>query len=96
MTQKMIESKGSLGLLPGEPESQDIRILADRTSIEVFANRGSLTMAFCLIGKDNARSVTVTAEKGTAIFEAITVHEVSSIWDVNTNAKNPECKVREQ
>lgn len=53
----MKQSEGNMGLLPGEPELQDIRILADRTSIEVFANGGSLSMAICLLGKDNAGSL---------------------------------------
>jgi hypothetical protein len=44
-------------------------------------------MAFCLVGKENARSVTVKAEKGRTVFDAISVREVSSIWNVSANAK---------
>ncbi len=88
VTRDLVQSGGSKGLLPGKPEKQNIRVLADRTSIEVFANGGSLTMAFCLVTKKSARNVTVRAVKGQAIFEGISVCEVSSIWHVGVNEKN--------
>ncbi len=80
VTQSRVRSGGRNGPLPGEPKEQDIRILADRTSIEVFANGGSLTMAFCLVPEESAASVTVEAAKGTASFKRFSIRNVGSIW----------------
>lgn len=82
VTKDSIKSLGSKGFLPGKFEIQDIRILADRTSIEVFANNGSLTMAFCLVSKKLTGSVSIRAIKGRAVFNKLSVREVSSIWQV--------------
>jgi sucrose-6-phosphate hydrolase SacC (GH32 family) len=76
--------------LPGGPERQDLRILADRTSLEIFANRGSMTMAFCLVPKASARHVVVTSVKGRAVFNRFAVREVSSIWQTGAGKKIPD------
>ena len=95
VTRGHVQSRGRKGTLPGEPEQQNIRILADRTSIEIFANRGSLTMAFCLVPKESAKNVTVKSVKGKATFSNFSVSEVSSIWKTGTEKKIQDHNARE-
>ncbi len=96
VTRGHVQSGDRKGTLPGEPEQQNIRILADRTSIEIFANRGSLTMAFCLVPEESAKNVTVKSVKGKATFSNFSVREVSSIWKVGTEKKTQDHNARDQ
>ena len=96
VTRDSVQSGASKGLLPGRPEAQDIRILADRTSIEVFANGGSLTMAFCLLPEESAGSVSVRAVKGRVAFDGLSVREVSSIWQIGGGEGDPDRNASER
>jgi sucrose-6-phosphate hydrolase SacC (GH32 family) len=56
-----------------------LRVLVDRTSIEVFVNDGEITML--LAGAFDGNGVTLTAEGGAAHLVELEVHEVRSAWD---------------
>jgi len=75
-----IERKDRKGPLPGAPEKQDIRILVDRCSIEIFANGGSLTMCYSFVPHKFPNRVTIMSLKGKAAFSNLAVRDVSSIW----------------
>jgi fructan beta-fructosidase len=95
VTRGYVQSEGRKGRLPGKPEQQNVRILAVRTSIEIFANRGSLTMAFCLVPKESTKNVTVKSVKGKATFSNFSVREVSSIWKAGTEKKIQDHNARD-
>ncbi len=80
ITRNEVRCRGCVGKLPGTPEVQDIRILADRTSLEIFANHGSMTMTFCLVPNDASPDITLRVEKGRVGFSECVVREVGSIW----------------
>ncbi len=66
-------------------ESRDgrlyLRILVDRTSVEVFANHGRVQAANCFLPADNEREVVVYAGGGMVMAPTIGVWELRSIWE---------------
>ena len=74
---------------PDAAGGQDVRhgrILADRTSLEVFVNDGAITMAF-LTPVPDAGEVSVEARRGDAVVETLEISEVSSVWTNEGSAK---------
>ena len=58
-----------------------LRILVDRTSLEVFANSGRVQMANCFLPADDQRELAVYARGGKAKAPALAVWELRSIWN---------------
>jgi len=67
---------------PLQPEDGriELRILVDRTSIEVFANGGRVQMASCFLPDDSQRDIALHATGGTAKAVSVAVWELRSIW----------------
>ncbi len=60
-----------------------LRILLDRTSLEVFANDGEISMTSCLVPAEQNTSLELYA-KGTEVhIESLAVHKLRSAWDAN-------------
>ena len=57
-----------------------LRILVDRTSIEVFANRGRVQMASCFLPDADHRGLAVYASGGHAIATQVDAWELRSAW----------------
>lgn len=57
-----------------------IRLLADRTSLEIFADDGLLYMPLGWKPAENSRSISATARGGRAVLLDIDVYELESIW----------------
>lgn len=57
-----------------------IRVLVDRTSIEVFANDGLVTMCSCFLPDLADRSLGLEAKEGKATVRSLMVHELKSAW----------------
>lgn len=57
-----------------------LQILADRTSLEIFAADGLVFMPMAVTPKDDDRSLSVFARGGTAMLHSVEVHELRSIW----------------
>ena len=57
-----------------------LRILVDRTSLEIFANNGCAAMAFGCLPQVDDRAVLISAEGGAGRLIDLTVHELRSIW----------------
>lgn len=72
--------------LPGGQEVRNIRILADRTSLEIFVNDGALSMAF-LTPVHEAGDVGLEARKGTVAIKTLAVSQVSSVWTTAVQEK---------
>jgi sucrose-6-phosphate hydrolase SacC (GH32 family) len=57
-----------------------LRVLVDRTSIELFASDGRHVMSFCFVPAPDATSVSLTAEGGTARVRSLDIWQLKSIW----------------
>jgi len=57
-----------------------LRILLDRTSIEVFANDGRVYMPLCILPNKDDRSLKATCTKGEVTANYLRVHELRSSW----------------
>jgi fructan beta-fructosidase len=57
-----------------------LRILVDRTSVEVFANDGRVSMASCFLPAAENKRLGVFATAPGAIFPSLRIWELKSIW----------------
>ncbi len=67
---------------PVEPEDGKIRLrlLADRTSIEIFANNGRIYMPVGVIPSDQVKSLDVFTRGGPTKMPSLEVYELKSAW----------------
>ncbi|WP_347243782.1 glycoside hydrolase family 32 protein, partial [Thermogutta sp.] len=59
----------------------DLRLLVDRTSLEVFAFDGRYVMSFCWPFGTKSGHVSITAQGGGAAVESLEIHQLRSIWE---------------
>jgi fructan beta-fructosidase len=57
-----------------------LRVIVDRTAIDIFANDGPLYMPLAVDLSANSRSLCLRAESGDASIRHMAVHELGSIW----------------
>jgi sucrose-6-phosphate hydrolase SacC (GH32 family) len=57
-----------------------LRVLADRTSVEVFANGGEVSMTSCTLPKTHKAALALTAHGGDARVISMAAHELRSAW----------------
>ena len=57
-----------------------LRFLVDRTSLEVFAGDGQVSMSFCLLPEAADQPLVFYARDGQAQVLSLTVHELRSVW----------------
>jgi sucrose-6-phosphate hydrolase SacC (GH32 family) len=57
-----------------------LQIVVDRSSIEVFANDGLVTMSGCFISPENDKSMAIFARGGVGQLKSLSVWEVKSVW----------------
>ena len=57
-----------------------IRILVDRTSVEVFGNDGEVVMPCCFLPDEAAPSLEMFARGGTAQIVSMRIFKMQSIW----------------
>jgi fructan beta-fructosidase len=57
-----------------------LRILLDRTSIEVFGNHGRVYIPLCTIPEDGNRSLSASCGEGAVKVRFLRVHELKSAW----------------
>lgn len=58
-----------------------IRLLIDRTSVEIYANDGGVYMPVHHLPEGGDKSLTLFARGGQAKFKSVEVHELRSIWN---------------
>ena len=58
-----------------------LRILIDRTSIEIFGNRGEVCLSSCFLPADRETVVRCAAETGSIRIHNFVVHRLSSAWE---------------
>ncbi|NNM85021.1 MAG: glycoside hydrolase family 32 protein [Phycisphaerales bacterium] len=57
-----------------------LRILADRTSLEIFSPNGPISMSSCYVPGGHALPVACVIAGGRAVVRSLTIHELSSAW----------------
>ncbi len=57
-----------------------LRILVDRTSVEVYANDGLVPLSFCWLPEPEDRRLGLFASDGAAKVVSLRVHELKSAW----------------
>jgi fructan beta-fructosidase len=57
-----------------------LRVLVDRGSVEVFANRGEVALSVAAPAKEEWRSVEISSFGGEALVERLTVRRLKSAW----------------
>jgi fructan beta-fructosidase len=62
-----------------------VEILVDRTSIEVFANDGEVSIAACFLPVGNR--LEVAGDRGAAQVRSLRVFELKSIWDSGADVR---------
>ena len=86
---KIIYSAGQIQFLdrcaPLLPKNGNIRLrlLVDRTSIELFGNGGIMCMTSCFIPSAKNTDVRCRVLQGSLLIRTFTVHHLDSIWSVN-------------
>jgi hypothetical protein len=57
-----------------------LRILADRTSLEIFGDDGMVYMPMAVLPREGDASLAAFARGGTATLRVLDVHELRPIW----------------
>lgn len=78
--ERQLAALGSKAPLPLTDGQIKLRILIDRTSVEVFANDGRVCMASCFLPDPQNLRIRIYADGGTARARTLTVWELKSIW----------------
>lgn len=58
-----------------------LRVLVDRTSIEVFANDGDASISATFLPRESDQDVEFWSEQGEARIVALRLHKLHSVWD---------------
>lgn len=79
-TEKRLTAKGKSAPLLTVDGRITLRILVDRTSVELFANSGRVQMASCFLPKDENKGISVYSLGGKARFVSLQIWELESAW----------------
>lgn len=78
--EKILESCGTRAELAPEANRVELRILLDRTSIEVFGNHGKVSLTKCMLPNDSKRPVSISAVGGKVELTRLMLHKLNSMW----------------
>ena len=79
--EKILESCGPRAELAPEANRIKLRILLDRTSIEVFGNQGAVSLTNWMLPNDSKPPLSIKAVAGNAEFTLLTLHKLKSMWE---------------
>ena len=81
-------SSGSHKLAPDQSQvplpdgsSLSVRLLIDKTSVEVFINRGRISASFCFLPSGYIQPLVLESHGGEQIVDNFELHEFASIWN---------------
>jgi len=66
--------------LPASGDVVNLRLLADRTSIELFGNRGEVSMSSCFLAPDQVERVRMSVAQGNVAIRSLTLRKLASVW----------------
>ncbi len=78
--EKIVENCGARAALAPVANRVALRILLDRTSVEVFGNHGIASLTKCMLPDDSKPPLSIRAVGGKAVFTRFTLHQVKSMW----------------
>jgi len=81
VAKKELSCQGKSAPLKAAQGQLQLEILVDRTSIEIFGNRGEVYMPIGVIPADENRSLEVFGKGPAARLVSMEVHELDSAWD---------------
>ena len=67
-------------LAPSPSDEISLRLLVDRTSMEVFANEGKVSLSSCFLPRPGSTGLGLFAKGGHPKILSMTVCELKSIW----------------
>ena len=65
--------------LPDEAQLS-VRLLIDKTSVEVFINQGKTSASFCFLPNGYVHPLVFQSYEGEQVIEDFQLHEIASIW----------------
>lgn len=78
-TSKLMQGQSIVPLPKGPTLS--VRLLIDKTSVEVFINQGLVSASFCFLPSAYIDPLVLLSYSSEQIVEKLEVHELASIWD---------------
>ena len=75
---KIVKDRKTIGLPKGKEIS--VRLLVDKTSIEIFIDNGLLSGSFCFLPDGYINPIVFLSYSGTQYIRGFTLHELTSIW----------------
>ncbi len=82
MKDKQINVLGKTAQLDPINNKIQLRILVDRTSLEVFGNDGMLSMSSCFLPDLSNNMISMHASEGKPKIISLVVYELNSIWNI--------------
>jgi len=80
VTDRRLSCLGQSAPLDLIKDSLQLQILVDRSSLEVFANGGRISMSTCFLPRQRENPIELSAQGGPANIRKLTVHSLRSIW----------------
>ena len=75
-----VTALGKTAPLKTDAKRVTLRILADRSSLEVFGNGGAVSLTSCFLPRQEEQGIDIYAEGGTAKLIALSAHALRSAW----------------
>lgn len=80
-TKQQVYCQGCVGPLSAVDGKLELRIVVDRSTLEIFGNKGELYMPVAVIPDAEQRSISVSGNPiGKLMVDRLEVHELRSIW----------------
>jgi sucrose-6-phosphate hydrolase SacC (GH32 family) len=57
-----------------------VRLLVDRTSLELFVPPGRISASFCFLPEPSEAPLEFSVSGGSAVLSSLAVHELASVW----------------
>ena len=89
-----IRCLGKEAPLPEPANVLSLRILVDRTSLEVYANQGEVCMSSCFLPSERDTIVRCYAGSGAVRVRSFAVHRLCSAWEPETMSNQPSDRTR--
>lgn len=83
-----IRCLGKEAPLTAHDQRVSLRILVDRTSIEVYAKGGEVCMSSCFLPLEDDTTIRCHSEAGTITVRELVVHRLCSAWKQETESNN--------
>jgi sucrose-6-phosphate hydrolase SacC (GH32 family) len=87
---QIVICQGHEGPLKPENGRIELRILVDRSSLEIFGNGGRLSMTFCILPNSDKPSIELLSTDEPACINSLHIHEMKSCWPQSAEGVSEE------